>query len=422
MKQLFTIFALFIGIITVNAQYIYNDFDDNQNEVVSGWPNAPVAVANPDASGINTSANVGEWVRTAEQWAHMSIELEGKIDFSTGSNFQLKGHFPIACQVLFKLEDKTNGAISTELSYDVTTTGEWIQLNFDFTDGQSETYDKIVIFFDFSTSMDNTYYLDDIEGPEYGEGTTPDPITLPVTFDDDQVNYGLIDFGGNFSEIIVDPNNSSNNIVQSIKTDAAELWAGTTVGGTLGFANPIPFLEGATTMSVAVMSPEVGTPIRLKVEDATNAEISVETEAFTTVANEWEVLEFDFSNEAEGTAALDLGNNYNKASIFFNFGTTGGEAGEQIYFWDDMEFVGNGTSINELGNTEFEVYPNPADYSINLPFESTKVKIYSATGKVVFEASTSGTTINVAELSKGVYFINAINQNGIVSHSKFVKQ
>lgn len=422
MKRIFTILALIIGIITVNAQYTYNDFDANQNETVSGWPNAPAIVANPDASGINTSANVGEWIRTEEQWAHMFCELDGKIDFSTGSTFQLKGYFPIACEVLFKLEDKTNGGVSTELSYDVTTTGEWIQLSFDFADGQSNTYDKIVIFFDFAVSADNTYYIDDLEGPEYGEGTTPDPIDLPVSFDDDELNYGLIDFGGNASEIIVDPNNSSNKIVQSIKTDAAELWAGTTVGGTVGFANPIPFQEGATSMSVAVMSPTVGTPIRLKVEDAGDAGISVETEALTTVANEWEILEFDFSNEAEGTAALDLANNYNKASIFFNFGTTGAEAGEQIYFWDDMEFVGDGTSISEIGNVEFDVYPNPADYAINLPFESNNVKIYSVTGKVVFDAASAGTTINISELSNGVYFIHAMNHSGIVYQSKFLKQ
>ncbi len=169
--------------------------------------------------------------------------------------------------------------------------------------------------------------------------TVSDPFNLPVTFDDPLVNYDLVDFGGNISEIIVDPLDPSNNIVQTIKTESAELWAGTTVGGTDGFTEPIPFAEGYTFMSVAIWSPTAGTPIRLKVEDSTDPTISVETETLTTVAEEWEILVFDFSNEAPGTAPINFDNTYNKASIFFNFGTTGAQAGEQTYFWDDMEFA-----------------------------------------------------------------------------------
>ncbi len=91
MKQLITIFAFVLFGLIVNAQYIYNDFDANQNEPFSGDPNNPSIVANPDASGINTSANVAEWVRgPGYQWAHVYTELEGKIDFSTGTTFQLK--------------------------------------------------------------------------------------------------------------------------------------------------------------------------------------------------------------------------------------------------------------------------------------------------------------------------------------------
>jgi hypothetical protein len=341
MKQLITIFAFVLLGLIVNAQYIYNDFDGNQNEPFSGDPNNPNVVANPDVSGTNTSANVAEWVRgEGYQWAHVYTELDGKIDFSTGTTFQLKVYSPIACEVLFKLEDKLNAGTFVEVMGNVTTPNQWQQLTYDFSGAASGTYDKVVIFFDFATTVDNTFYFDDVEGPEYGGGTPGDPVTLPVTFDDENVNYGLTDFGGNVSEIIVDPNNADNNIAQTIKTEAAETWAGTTVGGSVGFPTPIPFVEGSTTMSVAVWSPTEGTPMRLKVEDSGDPTISVETEAISTVANEWEILLFDFSNEATGTAAINLAYNYNKASIFFNFGTTGAQAGEQTYYWDDMEFVG----------------------------------------------------------------------------------
>jgi len=338
MKRIFTFLTIMMFAFTMNAQYIYNDFDANQNETFNGWSNMPTVIANPDASGINTSANVAEWVRGEEQYAHVYCEIDGTVDFSTGTVFALKAYLPIACDVLFKLEG-SNGEV-TELITSVTTVNEWTQLSFDFVDGQSGIYNKIVIFFDFATFANNTYYFDDVTGPNYESGGTGNQVDLPVTFDDDDIDYGLTDFGGNISEIIIDPTNPDNKVAQSIKTEAAETWAGTTVGGTVGFISPIPFAEGSTTMTVLVYSPTSGTPIRLKVEDAGDPTITVETEATTTVAQEWETLSFDFSNEAAGTAAINFANTYNKASIFFNFGTDGATAGEQTYLWDDMEFVG----------------------------------------------------------------------------------
>jgi len=342
MKQTITFFLLMMFAFGMNAQYIYNDFDANQNEPFLGDVNQPTIVANPDVSGINTSANVAEFVRAANnQYTHVYTELDGTIDFTTGTTFELKVHSPIACEVLFKLEDKNNPGTSTEVMGNVTTPNEWELLSYDFTGAASGVYSKIVIFFDFATTTENTFYFDDVTGPEYEEGAT-NPVTLPVTFEDEEVNYGLTDFGGNVSEIIVDPTDDNNHVAKTIKTETAETWAGTTVGEPVGFQTPIPFAEGSTTMSVAVWSPTADTPIRLKVEASNDPTITCETEAMTTMAETWEVLEFDFSNEAPGTAELNLANSYNKASIFFNFGTDGATAGEQTYYWDDMEFVGGG--------------------------------------------------------------------------------
>ncbi len=341
MKKNYLLLIVLLSVFGLQAQYIYNDFDENQNDPFLGDINDPVIIANPDASGINTSANVAEWLRAADnQWTHVYTEIDGTIDFTTGTTFELKVYSPIACEVLFKLEDKNNPGTSTEVMGNVTTPNEWELLSYDFTGAASGVYSKIVIFFDFATTTENTFYFDEVTGPEYEEGGTGDPVTLPVTFEDENVNYGLTDFGGNVSEIVVDPMNDTNHVAKSIKTETAETWAGTTVGGTVGFPTPIPFAEGSTTMTVDVWSPTAGTPIRLKVEAASDPTITCETEALTTMAETWETLEFDFSNEAQGTAELNLASSYNKASIFFNFGTSGDEAGEQTYYWDNMEFEG----------------------------------------------------------------------------------
>jgi len=185
--------------------------------------------------------------------------------------------------------------------------------------------------------------LTKVDGGGNGGGAN---LELPVTFENAELDYGLTDFGGNASEIVVDPTNSANKVAKTVKTGSAELWAGTTVGGTAGFASPIPFASGATKMSLRVWSPTAGIPVRLKVEDSGDPTKSVETEATVTVASEWQTLTFDFANQAAGTEAINFSRNYNKASVFFNFGTTGAQAGEQTYYWDDMAF-GSETTLAE---------------------------------------------------------------------------
>jgi hypothetical protein len=166
-------------------------------------------------------------------------------------------------------------------------------------------------------------------------------LYLPVTFEEN-IDYGLLDFEGTVSEIVEDPTDPSNTVAKTIKTVNAAPWAGTTIGGTTGFAEAVPFAEGSTTMTVKVWSPDANTPVRLKVEDANDNTHTVETETNTTLAGEWETLIFDFANEAPGTEPIHYDWYFNKATIFFNFGTEGSVAGEKTYYWDDVEFTGGG--------------------------------------------------------------------------------
>lgn len=53
MKKIFTIIALFIGIVSINAQYVYIDFDANQNDVVLDWPNATTDFINVPAGSTD---------------------------------------------------------------------------------------------------------------------------------------------------------------------------------------------------------------------------------------------------------------------------------------------------------------------------------------------------------------------------------
>ena len=48
----------------------------------------------------------------------------------------------------------------------------------------------------------------------------------------------------------------------------------------------------------------------------------------------WEILEFDFNNEATGTAALNENYPFSMASLFFNFGSAGDD--QTVYYFDNI--------------------------------------------------------------------------------------
>lgn len=120
-------------------------------------------VDNPDASGINTSAKVGEYVKGTEgNWAGIETALESPLDFSTNTLIKYKVYSPVAGRALFKLESTDGTATPVEVFADVTKTNEWEELTFDFSEAASGTYDKIAMFLDFDNNNGGTFYIDDI--------------------------------------------------------------------------------------------------------------------------------------------------------------------------------------------------------------------------------------------------------------------
>ncbi|EOR95446.1 glycosyl hydrolase, family 16 [Arcticibacter svalbardensis MN12-7] len=171
-------------------------------------------------------------------------------------------------------------------------------------------------------------------------------IDLPVSFNDPQYDYTMGDFGGNISSLSADPVNSAKKVMKSVKPNGAEVWAGTTIGTAVGFTTRIPISADASRMTMRVYSPAAGIHVRLKIEDHSDGTKSVETEALTTLANTWETLTFDFKNAAVGTPALNLSTAYDKASVFFDFNTSGDG---KIFYWDDVKFVTGTVTAPVLG-------------------------------------------------------------------------
>ncbi len=307
---------------------------------------ATTIIDNPQKVGINVSNKVARMVKNPDQVYGGSILTLGQpLNFSTDKIFRMKVFSPrVGAKVLFKLE----GAIpNVEREVLTTKANEWEDMTFNFA-GISTVlqYNKITLIFDNGTNGDGsanfTFLMDDIR-QEAGGSSGGTQMNLPVTFDEPGVNYGLIGFGNTVASIITvtDPLAfpAPTKVAKVIKPANAPEWAGTTISSPdeSGFSSKIPFAPGTTTMYVKVWSPDAGIKVRLKAEVAYVPSQSVETDATTTVAGGWENLLFDFSNHASGTAAINFAFNYNKLSIFMNFGVTGAVAGEKIYYFDNVQ-------------------------------------------------------------------------------------
>ncbi len=337
-----------------NVNYLFSDFGGNASVIHAD----PVVPTNMVCKTIKTGS--------AELWAGTTISGGGTAGFATAIPFtanstkiSMRVFSPDAgIPVRMKVEDPNDYTKCVETEAMTTVANTWETLEFNFANQAPGTaainlgyiYKKLSVFFNFGTTGavagEKTYYFDDISFG--GAPVVLNQVNLPVTFDATNIDYALVDFGGNASVIQADPVVPTNMVCKTIKTGSAELWAGTTIGGTAGFATVIPFTANATKITMRVYSPNAGIPVRMKVEDPNDPTKSVETEAMTTVANAWETLEFNFANQATGTAAINFSYIYKKLSVFFNFGTTGAVAGEKTYYFDDVTFGGGSVVLNQV--------------------------------------------------------------------------
>lgn len=315
-----------------NVNYILSDFGGEASSVV--------------ADPVNSSNHVGKSIKTvgAQTWAGVTIGsgagFATPIPISASNEkMTLQVYSPaVGLDIKLKLDNHANPNNGLSVETDVLTTkaNQWETLTFDFSKNAagtpafnpSNTYDLASIFFDFNNAgTGSTFYFDNLQMYNL------QPMDLPVTFDDPNVDYSLVDFGGNVSSIVKDPANPANMVAMSIKTSGAVTYAGTTLGN--GFAHPIALSSTRLKMTVMVYSPAAGIDVKLKLDNHLNANngLSVETDVLTTKANQWETLTFDFSQNAAGTPAYNPANIYDLATIFFDFGNNGTGA---TYYWDNV--------------------------------------------------------------------------------------
>ncbi|MFK8006889.1 MAG: T9SS type A sorting domain-containing protein [Saprospiraceae bacterium] len=397
----------------------------------------PSVIANPDATGDNTSATVLSLEKTtgAEVWAGASIPLETAIDWTSGTTLSVKVWSPNAgTPFLLKVEniaDPTN--ISAEVLATSVGANTWETLTFDMTTSTvgtfdpSADYDQVVIFPNFGNmGTGTTYYADDFE-------FFSSPIvlpTLPVNFEDAAITYTNNAFGNANSSVIANPDatgsNTSATVLSLEKTAGAEVWAGTS----LPLQSAIDWsLQAGNVLSLKVWSPRADVPILLKIENLASAGATfAEVQKNTVGANAWETLVFNMASHPDFDASVD----YDLVAVFADFGNAG--AGETFYFDDIMNDVD--VAISELDKAKVVVnaFPNPADQIVNVKYSIpvsgnitfTLVDMLGRNAQEVNEGNlyegNYQTVIDVNGLNSGIYYLVTRLDGEIISTKSIMKK
>jgi hypothetical protein len=310
-------------------------FQTDPGSAIGSFGGAYSYIDNPDFdNAVNPSCKVGQITRDGQQFANTQIEFDSKFDFNANAGFKLKVWSPTAgTNVLVKLEDKTNADVNTEVSAVTTTASAWEELTFDFASGESGKHDKIILFFELDSNVEETYYIDDFR--LYGSGgetcqaetsQSMDASDFDMTFQTDP-GSAIGSFGGAYSYI--DNPDFDNAVNPSCKvgqiTRDGQQFANTQIE----FDSKFDFNANAG-FKLKVWSPTAGTNVLVKLEDKTNADVNTEVSAVTTTASAWEELTFDFASGESGK--------HDKIILFFELDSNV----EETYYIDDFRLYGSG--------------------------------------------------------------------------------
>ena len=117
-------------------------------------------IANPDATGLNSSATVLETVHGNETWAGLFVDLTNKLDFTNDTMIHVMVWAPTTGTMRLKLEDKANSSVFWEADQPVTVASQWTQVSWNLS-GAGNLYDKVVLFPGWGVTS-GTFYLDNI--------------------------------------------------------------------------------------------------------------------------------------------------------------------------------------------------------------------------------------------------------------------
>ncbi|WP_194768606.1 T9SS type A sorting domain-containing protein [Tamlana sp. I1] len=168
LKPLFAL-CIFFAAHHVQAQTMIVDFENPANYTFGAWGGATSeAVANPDASGSNTSATVAKFTNGGGVWANgNAIDLTTELNYSDLASLQFSIKAPNTQWCLVQLKNGDDNVAEVGFNASSTTAWENIDVTLDFKGPAgteaTATYNKIVFFLNPNNeSSGDEWYVDNI--------------------------------------------------------------------------------------------------------------------------------------------------------------------------------------------------------------------------------------------------------------------
>ncbi len=243
--------------------------------------------------------------------------------------------------------------------------------------------------FDFEDGVDTTIWM------PFANGSTGTELDLNVVLNplQDEVN------------------NSDSVLWMHIYTDA-EGWVGFYVDlDTLtieGLYGAVEFNDESHMMSMMVYKP-VSSSVRIKVERSLLGNPVYTATDTNFVTNQWELLEFDFSEK--------IGDYFARITIFPEPTSKANRTAELDVYVDNIGIQNSGnTSVKEFEGSKMKIYPNPAEHRMAVLYPGmTGLRILNMNGqeiRTIKFGTVNQKVIEVGDLSSGSYFVTAITAKG----------
>jgi hypothetical protein len=357
------------------------------NQTILG--NGINSVVNTFQSGINKSANIGEYTDDGTSgWDNLLIDFVSEIDLTSNPYLSFKLYSPTSIQVLAKLE----GGSEIELWSDYSLENTWEEFNFDFSDAVANGNTKLVLFFNAaqeSGTSSDTYYVDDIR-------FTNSTNNYPTISDFESLNPS-VPLSGNIQTVsnpFYDGINTSTSVGEFID-DGTNGWDNLLIDFDSEIdlsSNPFLTFKLHSSSSIQVLA---------KLEGGTDAEVWSDYSA----ENTWEEFNFDFSTS--------IGNGNTKLILFFNAAQESGTSTD-IYYIDDIRFTSSLSSIDE-GISEFKMYPNPVANFVKIISNdiTNSYKLYDIRGRLILAENhlyKKNFEIDISNLDSDIYILNIYSE------------
>ncbi len=438
--KVFTLLILTLPLFC-SSQILWDDFEQTRigyYEFVHGG--MTTRFENPDlASAVNSSPLCAQYVRNpGELWDVLVIVANGPIndvsDYVNGSKKMTVDVFsPLAgIPVQITLEDSslagaTNYPTGRHSIYLGTTTltNEWetIELTFDSKPDPTMSdvgLTSVILLFNGGTNTNDTYYFDNLFGPEFNnqcDGLILDPS---VNFADWDCNWNLgicpsaspctsFDYVSGWLNQSYNPDYSTINTskysgeyTRNPDPNGEDVLIAYFTNGVWNVNSNLSYFN------FKIYGPP--RPIYMSFQDASNNEVYAYNSVLTS-NNQWQQFSVDLSSVASQSITRFV--------LFLDQTVVNWD----MYYLDDFNLSSTPLFVQDINDSEIiNIYPQPAKDYLNIDIKLNnndvkKIDLYDIQGKVllstIIHQNSDHVSLDVSKLDSGIYFVKVQSRNDL---------